>query len=83
MHRPLEPQRRHSSTIDAFMARRALAGLRAGDRVVVQAAEAGQAEALVLRVCAPNVLIRFSRWSEPISVSEGAIPRRLPLDAAA
>lgn len=83
MHRPLEQIRRYSSTIEAFMARRDLAGLRAGDRVIVQTAGAGQVEALVLGAGAPDVLIRFSRWSEPVSVPEAAILRRLPTDVAA
>lgn len=83
MHRPLKQTRRYSSTVEAFMARHDLAGLRAGDRVVVQTAEAGRAEALVLRTFPPNALVRFSRWAQPIIVSEAAILRSLPIDAAA
>lgn len=83
MHRPLEQMPRFSSSIEAFMARRDLAGLRPGDRVIVQIAGAGQTEALVLSAGAPDVLIRFSRWSEPVRVPEAAVLRRLPAKAAA
>lgn len=73
-----------NETSALFIARRNTAGIRVGDRVIIQTHAAGeQVEALVMGTSPGGFLIRFSRWTEVFAVPLAAVLRLLPRDLAA